>query len=127
MGFDGIIETGLSYWLGSDKSWDFTVYTTDQKTVVRNVTGYTTSFKVKRNVEDADAAALITAAGVVSGTFNASPALNTQIVTVTLADTDTDTEIEPGLAYWELKRTNDGSEAPLAYGTIELRRAVHVS
>jgi len=127
MNFDGIIETALQYWLGSDKALEFTVYTTAAKTAIRDATGYTTSFKVKRNVEDTDLAALITASGTVSGTFNASPTVNTQKITVTLVDTDSDTEIAPGLAYWELKRTDAGLEAPLAFGTINLRRGVHIA
>lgn len=123
---DGI-ETALTYWLGTDKSFDFTVYTSSAQTTIRDVSGYTTSFKVKRKVSDADNAALITASGTVSGTFNASPSVKTQKITVTITDTDTDTEINPGLASWELKRTDAGSEAVLAYGTIELRRAVHIA
>lgn len=127
MTFDGVIETALEYWLGTDKAFEFTVYTSSAKTTIRNVTGYTTSFKVKRRRSDADADALLSASGSVSGAFNASPGTNTQKITVTVNDEDTDTEIEDGLAYWELKRTDAGSEAVLAFGTINLRRAVHVS
>lgn len=127
MGFDGLIETALEYWLGTDKAWDFTVYTSAGKTTIRDVTGYNTSFKVKRALSDADGSALISATGVVSGTFNANPAVNTQKITVTLVDTDTDTEVNPGSAFWELKRTDANFETPLAYGSIDLRRAVHVS
>lgn len=125
--FDDVIETGLQYWLGTDKAYAFTVYTSSAVTAIRDVTGYTTQFMVKRNVDDADVDALITASGTVSGTFNAVPGTNTQKITVTVADDTTDTEVSPGLAYWELKRTDAGSEAVLAFGTIELRRAVHVS
>lgn len=127
MTFDGVIQTGLEYWLGTDKDYEFTVYTSSAKTTIRDVTGYTTSFMVKRETEDADLSALITASGTVSGTFNASPSVNTQVITVSLVDTDTDTEITPGLAYWELKRTDSGQEAVLAFGTINLRRAVHIA
>lgn len=127
MSFDGVIETALSYFLGTDKAYDFTVYTSEAKTTCRDVTGYTTNFMVKRNKSDSDASALLTAGGTVSGTFNASPSVNTQKITVTLVDTDTDTEIAEGLAYWELKRTDAGAEAVLAFGTMTLRRAVHVS
>ena len=127
MAFDDLIETALAYFLGTDKVYDFLVYTSSAKTAHRDVTGYTTSFMVKRRRTDADLAAILTKAGVVSGTFNASPALNTQKISVTLVDDETDTEIAPGVAYWELKRTNSGSEDVLAFGTIELRRAVHVS
>lgn len=124
--FDGVIETDLEYWLGTDKLYDFYVYTTSAKTAIRDSTGYTTSFIVKRRVQDDDADALIAESGVVSGTFNADPAINTQKITVTIDDDDTDTEVDPGDAHWELKRTNTGSEVVLAFGTITLRRALHV-
>lgn len=127
MPFDSVIETRLQYWLGTDKAFDFTTYTTSAKTVIREVTGYTTSFMVKRNIGDADASALITRSGTVSGSFNSAPASNTQKITVTLVDTDTDTEIAPGVAYWELKRTDNGSEAVLAFGMIDLKRGVHIA
>jgi hypothetical protein len=126
MGFDGLIETPLQYWLGTDKSWDFTVYTSAQKTTIRDITGWTISFMIKRNIEDADGAALVLANGTVSGTFNASPAVNTQKFRVTLVDTDTDTEVAPGVAHWESKRTDAGFEEVLAYGSMDLRRAVHI-
>jgi hypothetical protein len=127
MNFDGIIETTLEYWLGTDKIYDFTVYTSSAKTAIRDVTGYTTSFKVKTLLSDADSSAILTASGTVSGVFNSSPSVNTQKISVTLVDTDTDTEITPKVAYWELKRTDAGSEATLAFGRINLRRAVHIS
>lgn len=124
--FDGVIESPLEYWLGTDKEYDFTVYTTSAKTAIRDATSFTTSFIVKRDVADADVAAVITASGTVSGVFDAAPGTNTQKIAVTLVDTDTDTEVPACLAYWELKRTNAGSEEVLAFGTIHLRRAGHV-
>lgn len=127
MAFDDVIETALEYWLGTDKNFEFTIYTSSAQTTIREVTGYTTSFVVKRRPDDADADALMTLSGTVSGTFNASPGTNTQKITVTIADDATDAEIPPGVAYWSLKRTDAGSERVLAFGTINLRRAVHVS
>ncbi len=125
--FDGVIETPLEYWLGTDKAYEFTLYTDSTKTVIRDATGYTTNLMVKRKRTDLDAAALISASGVVSGTFNANPSINTQKITATISDEATDTEIAEGLTHWELKRTDAGSEAVLAYGAMTLRRAVHVS
>jgi len=127
MTFAGVIETHLEYFLGTDRNYMFTVYTSDAKTTIRDVTGYTTEFMVKRRKTDADSSALLTLSGTVSGTFNASPSVNTQVITVTLVDTATDTEIVEGLAHWELKRTDAGAEAPLAFGTITFKRAVHVA
>jgi hypothetical protein len=127
MGFAGLIETSLEYFLGTDRAFDFTVYTSSAKAAIRDVTGYTTNLMVKRHIDDADADALLTASGTVSGTFNSAPGTNTQKISCTLSSSNTDTEIAPGLAHWELKRMDAGAEDVLAYGTIELRRAVHVS
>lgn len=126
--FAGAVETNLQYWLGTDNSWEFTIYTDpDDRTTIRDVTGYTTNFMVKRYLSDADGSALLTASGTVSGTFNSDPSVNTQVVTVTVADTSTDTEIVPGTAHWALKRTDDGSEKVLAFGMITMRRAPQIA
>lgn len=127
MSFAGIPETPIEYWLGTDRALDFTVYTSLGLSTIRDVTGYTTNFMVKTTPDDPDAAALLSIDGVVSGTFNANPSVNTQKITVTIPDDATDTELQPIRAHWELKRTDAGQETPLAYGRIQLRRAVHIA
>ena len=127
-------ETPLEYWLGSDQDVDFTIYAVFQRFLVdgtdhanntiRDITGYTLSFMVKRQKRHLDGSALITKTATVSGAFNSAPGTNTQKATVTLVDTETDTEIVPGLAFWELRRTDAGAEGVLAYGTIDLKRGV---
>lgn len=124
---DGLITTPLVYYLGTDWGYEFTVYTSNARTTCRDVTGYTTNFIIKRSLSDVDASALLSLDGTVTGTFNSDPHANTQRVVVLIADTDTDTEITPGVAYWELKRTDDGSEEVLGRGEISLRRAAHIS
>jgi len=125
--FDGIIETSLEYWLGTDKVYEFITYTSSAKTTIRDVSGFTTHFMVKRNRGDADAAALLSVAGSVSGSFHPTPATNTQKISVTIDDETTDTEIAQAFAHWELKRMDAGFEGVMAFGQIALRRAVHVS
>jgi len=124
---DGLLTTPLVYYLGTDHSWEFTVYTSNARTVCRDVTGYTTSFMVKSTIDDADGAALLTLEGDVAGNFTAAPHTNNQRITVTVSSDDTDTEISPQTAFWELKRTDAGFEEILAKGDISLRRAVHRS
>lgn len=120
-------ESTLEYWLGTDAPpWHFHIYTSRARTTSRDVTGYTTSFLVKRSLSDSDGAALLTLAGSVTGSFNSDPAVNTQRIAVAPVGSNTDTEIDAGAAYWALKRTDTGNEAILCWGTIYLRRAVHV-
>lgn len=123
------LETALEYDIGTDQSYEFTAYTSSAQTTIREITGWALSFLVKRKATDADVDAVITkttAGGgiVISGTFNATPASNTQKATVSIADTDTDS-LTAGVYRWELKRTDAGSEARIAYGTIVLNQTVH--
>jgi len=119
--------TDVSLFLGTDFSYVFSILN-DGETAAVNILNWTISWMLKEDVNDADASALLTlttaSAIVVSGTYNSVPATNTQVATVTIADTDT-TSLEPMQAVWELKRTDAGLETVLAYGRIELLRAVH--
>ena len=117
-------RTDIDYTIGSDAQFVFTVLSSDGATA-QDMTGWSLSFMVKSGYEDLDGDALITnTSGVLSGSFNSDPDVNTQVFTVTLADTDTDS-LTPGKCVYELKRTNAGYEAPVAYGTFTLRRGVH--
>lgn len=122
------LETTLDYDLGTDQDYAFTVYTSDAQTAIREITGWALSFLVKRRATDADGDALVTkttGSGIsISGTYNSAPATNTQKATVSIADTDTDS-LPAGVYRWELKRTDAGSEARIAYGAITFNQTVH--
>ncbi len=122
-------ETATELFLGTDHSFEFEILNIAETAAV-NITGWALSMLIKRNRSDADASALVTkttSSGItISGTYNSDPDTNTQIATATIADTDTDS-INPGFGYYELKRTDAGAEAVLAYGAIDLRLAVHRS
>lgn len=94
-----------------------------------DITGWAISWMVKRYLGDADLSAILTKTTVsgieIAGTFDATPATNTQRATLTLTDTDT-ASLYPGLYSYEFKRTDDGFETPLASGRIELVRGVHL-
>jgi len=101
------------------------------ETAAVDITGWALSFLIKQKVaSDEDMPALVTkttgAGIVISGTYNADPTLNAQRATVTILDTDT-VSLTPMRCVWELKRTDDGLETILGYGTVELKRAVHRS
>ena len=116
------------YFLGTDFAYVFHIQNAAETASI-DIAGWALSFMLKNRQTDADLSALLTkttAAGTVSisGAFNATPATNTQRATVTIADTDTDA-LATGVKHWELKRTDAGLEAILAYGSVELRRGVH--
>lgn len=115
------------WFVGEDKLVEVTVLQADEVTP-QDVSGWEFSWRLKRRETDLDADALVTKTSadgiVVTGVFNAAPALNTQRVVVAVADTDTD-PLAPGLTYHELKRTTPGSETVLTFGTVHLLRGVH--
>jgi hypothetical protein len=122
------VETALHYDIGTDQDYAFVIYTSEEQTVVRDITGWALSFMVKRKATDADVDALVTKTTgsgiVIAGTFNAVPATNTQEATVSIADTDTDGQ-SAGIYRWETKRTDAGNEARVGFGTIEFAQTVH--
>jgi len=66
----------------------------------------------------------------ITGSYNASPGLNTQRVEVQLNDTDTydpdgspTVSVKPDSYVYALKRTNDGLEQILVYGKLKLLQA----
>lgn len=130
MALKATIGDADGWYVGEDKQLSYTVYTTNAKTVIQDVTGWALSWKLRKKRADADPAILSKATGgsgiTITGTFNSDPAVNTQRVVVTIADTDTDA-LTP-LGYWhELKRTTDGQETILAEGLAVLKQAVHRS
>jgi hypothetical protein len=113
--------------IGTDVTFRFHIKDEDEDAAV-NITGWALSFMVKADPADADDDALVvktTSSGIsISGSFDSSPAANTQRATVTLEDSDTHL-YEALRGYWELKRTDAGSETVLGYGDFDLTRGVH--
>ena len=117
--------------LGDDTEIDFTIYADADQTTIEDVTGWEMSFAIRKS--DRSSVILIekstegsSPAGIViSGTFHASPATNTQTVTVRLDDTDSYdenspvVELAPGRYRYALKRMDSGSETTLARGDFE--------
>lgn len=120
--------------LGTDWTKAFKVADLDTDATgatAKNITGWALTFDIRAGVSSS--AALLTKTTVsglaISGTFNTVLATSTQVVTVTVSDTDLTTATcgrRGGTFYWSLKRTDDGSEAILAEGTIVIERATQV-
>ena len=111
---------------GTDFTYPFTIKN-GAETACIDITGWALSWMVKRNKSDADLSAVLsktTVLGIViSGSFNATPSVNTQVATVTVDDTDT-IAIPEGQYWHELKRTDAGLETVLAFGLFELIQGV---
>jgi hypothetical protein len=116
-----------SLYIGADRTFTLEILNEPEDAAI-DITGWTLTWLLKRSRHHLDAAALLsktTGAGqiVISGVFNASPAVNTQRCVVTIADTDTDA-FTPGMCVAEIKRMDAGFETPLASGALELKRGV---
>ena len=112
------------WFVGEDKSLPFEVYSQDEATI-ENVTGWAMQWVLRRvqGGDDVKLSKTTSGGGVaISGTYNADPAVNTQRVTVTVADTDTQF-FQPGLYMHTLKRTDAGFATVLAYGQVFLKKA----
>ena len=103
-----------SLFVGEDKTVRFEVLDTDDVPV--NIASWTIAMIVHSKLGDV----LLTKSATVSGTHNATRSVNTQRASVTL--TDTELQIPPGTHLYSCKRTDDGSEAVLAYGDFIVER-----
>lgn len=106
--------------MGEDKDVELEVLTRGGVPV--DVAGWTTALVISAKV---GTSALFTIAGAVSGTYDADPAVNTQIITFELTDTQTETLTASEYAY-SAKRTDAGSERVLAYGKLIVEQANQV-
>lgn len=107
------IQTHFSQLIGVDQDYVFTEVDGD------DMTGRSMSFMLKRRPTDDDADALLT---LTTGT--GAITIAGDVVTVHVTDEDTD-EIDPGTAFWELKRMDGGAETVTGYGQFRLIRGVH--
>jgi hypothetical protein len=110
------------FFIGEDKTFPITVYTTTAHTLAQDVSGWALSWILKRKETDADVDALLTKTTAGGGIALTTP--GSGLVTVTVLDTDTDS-FQPGAYHHELKRTDAGFETVLTFGRVSLKRGIH--
>jgi len=112
---------------GEDKRLQFVIYADASRAEVADASGFALSWKLASALGGTALVTKTTGSGIsVSGTFNADPALNTQVVEVAVDDTDTD-GLTTGTLWHELKRTDAGLEAVLAHGRATILAPVHLT
>ena len=119
------LETTLTLYVGADASAVYTNYSSSALTTIVEMTGWTVVLDIRTS--DTSPNALLSKTGVISGVFNSTPASNTQVCTFTITDDDTDKAIFPAdeankTYRFSIKRTDAGSEHPLAYGDCTMVR-----
>jgi hypothetical protein len=111
------IAIGL-WFIGEDKTLRFTVYSDTAHTTCVDVSGYALQYILRKGNSDSDPALITKATGgsgiTITGSFNATPASNTQRVLVAIEDSDT-SGLKPGSYQHALKRTDAGAETILFY------------
>lgn len=118
------------YLIGTNDTFRYRIVESDDPgALAPDVSTWALSWMLKRKRSDEDVDAVITkttgSGGItVTGVYNATPALNTQTVHVTLDDSDAAGEDER-LCVAELKRMDDGAETVLVQGTLLLKQGVH--
>ena len=105
------------WFTGKDKLLRFTVV--DSTGAAVDITGWAVTYVLVPVGSDANVVPMISKT-VGSGITLTTPASG--ILTVTIADTDTDDTLG-GTYYYELRRTDASNEDVLAYGTVELRQS----
>ena len=113
-----MIGGGGALFVGEDKTISVEVLDADDIPV--NITGWGVALSVKS--EEADAVAVLSATASITGTYNATRAVNTQRAAFTLTDTQT-AAVVAGLYRYSVKRTDDGSETIVAFGPFEVELA----
>lgn len=115
------------WYKGTDKKLRYSIFSDDAQTTPLDVSTFALSWQLSSKPGQAPTLTKTLGSGItVTGVFNASPSLNTQVVEVAIADTDTDALA--ATTWWhELKRTDAGLEEVLAHGYARLLQPVHLS
>ncbi|MDH5244844.1 MAG: hypothetical protein OEW98_00220 [Betaproteobacteria bacterium] len=118
-----IDDTLDGLYVGADHAVVLTVYSDTAQTTCQDIAGWTLVLDIRKT--DTAPTALLSATGVVSGTFDADPAVNTQVATFTLSDDDLAAATFPGddpTRRYSIKRTDAGFEQPVRFGDVTLGR-----
>lgn len=109
--------------VGEDKTLRFHIFADDEGEAAEDVASFALAFTVRPfPASPSTTISKTSGSGIaVTGSFNSTPASNTQRIVVTL--TDTDLSISPRSYAYSLKRTDDGFETVLAFGTFPVKRA----
>jgi hypothetical protein len=142
MAYNRDITTDDRVFYDTDQTISYTVYQGEptaaqiaaNTAVPQNVAGWSMAWVLRKAGSTVAAVIEKTTGGggiTITGTYNVDPTVNTQRVLVLIEDTDTygpEEEpvqiVNPNSDYeYALKRTDDGSETILAYGTFALLRS----
>lgn len=118
------------FFMGEDKTIDFTIFGPDGVTPL-DVTGLPLEWNMRKTDKADDPAIMTKAIGsglTIIGVYNATPATNTQRVRATFVPADTTPAtaplVKPNIAYrHSLKRKDAGSAGILSFGSITFLQA----
>lgn len=130
MSYESNIPVASHFFAGEDKTLSYEVFAADG-VAMENVEGFALEWSLRKTIIGSDpfraqGAAVLTKTTTLSpggiavtGVYNSVRATNTQRVTVTIADTDTE-GLSGGKYVCSLKRVDAGVEAVLSHGVVEV-------
>lgn len=120
MALEQTIAEDDHFFAGEDKELVFTIYTTDEQTACLDVSGFALRWRLRSADDKPVIIEKTTAAGItISGVFNATPASNTQVVTVTVPKAATES-LNSGVYRQSLARTDTGFATVLTFGDVKI-------
>ena len=121
MSIESSITGEAHFFAGEDKLLSYEIFAAGSTTLMEDVSTFTLRWELRRwGPSGVSVAAKTSGAGItVTGIYNAARAVNTQRVIVTIADIDTDA-LAAGRYACALKRMDDGLEAVLSHGQVDL-------
>lgn len=105
--------------VGEDKT--IVVSVVNSNDVPVNAAGWTTLLVV-RTLDTAADPAIFSLSGVVTGSYNVDPLLNSQVISYTLTDDQLNT-VKKKVYRYSVKRMDAGFETILAFGDFEVEKA----
>ena len=109
------VETRITIYLGQDQNLAITV--TDSAGAAQAQTGWATEFVLRRDLYGAADLTLTSAGGAIAYSNGEG---TDDVGTVSIADTDT-LNLPSGEYHWSYRRTDAGSEVPMAHGIADLQ------
>jgi hypothetical protein len=123
MAVEQSITADDDFFAGEDVPLLFTIYADATQTTIQDVTGWALRWRLRKRDDSPVLVEKTTPDGItITGVFNASPALNTQVVTVTPGAADT-VGLNPGAYRQRLDRTDTGLQTVLVFGDVALGTA----
>jgi len=123
MSMESNITGEAHFFAGEDKLLSYEIFAAGSTSLMENVSAFSLRWELRRWGPRGASVLVKSTAGsggiTITGIYNSAQAVNTQRVIVSIADIDTDS-LAAGRYACALKRMDDGLEAVLSHGQVDL-------